>query len=249
MTVLDVAHTTPLLTAVATANLYGWMDNTRNSADTVALRADITQALPQLTPTALAAVVEHPACAHLAAPTAPAVPFLADALERGHRGWLETLCSTRWFEGTPFVELVRQTLATGAANPAHASTALAMAADKTIAKRHWSDYADGLVFALSMGHIGVLSWAIQVDLPVDDCLPLRESLSRLHGSGVDEAIFRLAVLGANARTHHQRMRLRKTLQQADNTPEGALFGANTGLWQAALALPTVAPTTASVAAR
>jgi hypothetical protein len=249
MTLLDTTRHGTLLDAVDTANLTGWMDATRSNADVVGLRADIARALPHLAPTALAAVVEHPACAPLAAPNTPAVPFLADALARGHRGWLETLCATRWFEATPFVELVRQTLDAGARNPADASTALAMAADKTIAKRHWSDYADGLVLALAKGHIGALSWAVQVDLPVDDCLPLREGLSRLHGSGVDEAVFRLAVLGANARTNHQKLRLRKVLEQAEPTPEGALFGANTKLWQAALALPTVAPTTASIAAR
>lgn len=239
----------PLMDAVRAGRLTSWMAATRGCTDVLALQRDIAQAIPHLAPSQLAVVVEHPACMYLAGMKVETPPFLTDALNRGHQAWLETLTQTQWFTAHSFVTLVEQALTAPNADPRLVSTALAIAADNAIAQKRWSDYADGLTRALSMGHIGALAWASHMDLPVEDCLPLRESLSRLHGSGVDEAVFRLVVLVANARTSHQKLRVQKILAKADATAEGALLGPNTALRKACLALPTVAPSVASIAAR
>lgn len=173
------------------------------------------------------------------------VPMLAESLRRTNSQLLDAIPHSAWIQRGNLVSVAEQAMQAPPHRQEAASVILAIAADHAIAAGQWGAYTEGLASMLMQGHLGAFSWAKAMDLPVAGCLPLRERMAALHGTGVPEPVFRLALLVANARTGHATLRLNRILDAAGKNGATALFNPAAALEEACLTLPSVAPSRAA----
>ena len=182
----------------------------------------------------LMALKNHPvfACATQAA-------LLRAAVDRRDSHLLTALATSGWADGASFKHALLDALE----NPPPADMAdktalvLAIMANATIARGKWEDYGEALAGALKRDHLGAIAWAGQNDLPVVDCLPVRERMTTIYAVGATEAAFRLAYTLGHEPTAHQRLRVMALLRQAGTTPGAALFYPDTAFLTGCLSLP------------
>jgi hypothetical protein len=130
-------------------------------------------------------------------------------------------------------------------NPKAVSLFLATLADSKLSQERWKNYADGLVGAACNGHIGVFSWANSVDLPVLECLPLQEAITKAYGSIPTDEAFLLMLAISNAHSGHSVLKMKKFLTQAGQTPEIQLFTPDSKFIDACKMLPGITPSQAA----
>lgn len=181
---------------------------------TLKTRDWLTDALPLIPVAHLAAISNHPFFSSLI--EARLVQY---ALGHEHPTLLRILARSERFLESGFERIMYQASIATINHPQLASLTLAAAADRTIANESWSDYAEGIVTACRMGGPKWLAWAYNADLPVIDCLPIKEAITNSYGTIPNTATFNLLMMLANATSAHERIDMRSLLQDAGETPE------------------------------
>jgi len=195
----------------------------------------VASSAPRLTAATWAPLRAHPvrhAFAHL--------PLLTWAVERGDHAMLPLLTGSQWADAAAFNDALVSTIAAAPSDPDlcnDAALVLATMADRHIAQARWSSYGQAIAGALMRGHIGVIPWAAQENLPIFGCLPVREQMFTVYNTGTNDACFRLATFLGRATTAHQGVQFRRMLALAGSHPSRALFHPSPAFIKACQELP------------
>lgn len=148
--------------------------------------------------------------------------LIARALEAETPTLLRILANSDVFLDSSFETQMYYASQTETAHHEIASLALAALADSRIAKEQWHDYAEGILTAVRWGGPKWAAWAHRADLPLLDCLPIREAIAGAYKTLPEERTFKLMHAIGQAQSGHSQMALKLLLERCGPTPAACL---------------------------